>query len=155
MNYANDDLIERFVRGHEDGKANRMAIEARDDWTFLWGYGHALYGARSPSGTLFVYDGWNGRSNTTSTHMNSLKGKAKSAYGEPREDGDAMRVLVDGEGGGEVTSAPPKGHVLIIVEDGRPGTNYGRLDDAGRRELSGFADTHVGAPSGYGGATRR
>jgi hypothetical protein len=151
MTHTNDDVIRRFVQGKESGKANRMAIEERDGWTFLWGYGHAMYGARSPDGTLYVYYGWYGRSNTTSTHMNKLKGKAKGAYGEPRNDGESVRVVVDGEGGANVEPEPPSGHVLIVVDDGRPGTSYGQLDDAGRPELAEFDGRHLKAPNGYGG----
>jgi hypothetical protein len=151
MSYTNDDLIQRFVRGRESGKANRMAIAEFEGWTLLWGYGHALYGARSPDGTMYVYYGWYGRSNTTSTHMNKVKGKAKGEYGEPRNDGESVRVLVDGEGGGEVVQEPPTGHVLIVVDDVRPGTSYGKLNAEGRPELEALDGRHVPSPNGYGG----
>lgn len=148
MTYSNDSLIRRFVDGKTSGKCNRMAIEEHDGWTYLWGYGHALYAARSPDGTLYVYYGWYGRSQTTSTHMNKLKGKAKGAYGEPRNDGESVRAVVDGEGGAQVVQAPPQGHVLIVVEDGRPGMSYGRLDAADRAELKEVDDRALNAPSG-------
>lgn len=149
---TNDQLIRRFVSGETSGKCNRMAIEdGPDGWTFLWGYGHALYAARKDGGPLFVYDGWYGRSRTTSSHLNALKGKAKAAYGEPRNDGLSVRAVVDGEGAGKVVQAPPHGRALIVVDEGRPGMNYGRLDTADRPELSDVDDAHLTAPSGHGG----
>lgn len=133
------------------GKSNRMAIESAGDWTFLWGYGHALYAARQDGGPLYIYDGWYGYSATTSKHLNALKSAAKSAYGEPREDGESVRVVTDGAGGTEVVQAPPTGRTLIVVDDADPGTSYGRLDGKGRPELDHVEDRHLSAPNGYGG----
>jgi len=150
MGYTNAAVIRRFVRGETDGKCNRMAIAEGEGWTFLWGYGHALYAARSPDETLFIYDGWYGYSRTTSTHLNTLKNAAKQVYGEPRRDGQYLRVVVDGDGGGDITHRPPTGRDLIIVDRGQPGTSYGKLD-TDRPELDAFEGRYVPSPSGYGG----
>jgi len=151
MTYTNDEVIQRFVAGETEGKANRMAISERDEWTFLWGYGHALYGARSPDGTLYVYDGWQGRSQTTSTHMNTLKGKAKKRYGDPRAKGEEIRAVIDGEGGGSIVQTPAEGHELLIPTEARPATSWGTFDAEGRPELDRFDGKHVASPSGYDG----
>lgn len=147
--YTNEDLIRRFVRGGEDGEANNMAISECDGWTLLWGYGHALYAARRKDDELlFVYNGWHGYSQTTSTHMGKLRATAKTAYGKPREDGYEVRAVVTGDGQGKVLQAPPGGHELIIVDD-RVGTSYGKLDAEGRPELSDLDGRYVPTPSGY------
>lgn len=151
MTYTNQSLISHFVCGGESGKCNNMAIEERDDWTYLWGYGHALYAARSPDGTLYVYMGWYGRSNTTSTHMNKLKSEAKQVYPRTREEGEKVRALVDGDGGTEIVESPPTGRVLVLVDEGRPGTSYGKLDAEGRLELEHVDGKHLRAPSGTSG----
>lgn len=148
MTYSNDNLIRRFVDGETSGKCNRMAIAEYDGWTLLWGYGHALYAARrKDDGLMFVYDGWYGRSQTTSTHLNKLKGKAKGRYGEPRDDGDGLRVLV-GDDSAQLEAAPPSGRQLIIVDEGQPGTSYGTLSAEGRPELSQWDGKHVPSPGG-------
>lgn len=148
MTYTNDTLIRRFVDGEESGKSNRMAIAAFEGWTLLWGYGHALYAARRDDGCLFVYNGWNGRSQTTSTHMNALKSRAKGRYGEPTNDGQTVVAKVDGEGGGQIVQRPPSGHILVIDDDARPGTSYGKLDAEGRAELTDLDGRHVPSPGG-------
>jgi len=146
---SNGDLIQRFVVGGTSGKCNRMAVAEFEGWTLLWGFGHALYAARrQDDGMLVVYEGWHGRSQTTSTHINALTGKAEDRYGDPINDGVNFEVAVDGEGGAEILEAPPKGHVLIIVDDVRPGCNYGTLDAHGRAELSEFDGRHVPSPNG-------
>ena len=148
MTYSNESLVRRFVDGETSGKCNRMAIAEFEGWTLLWGYGHALYAARrQDDGLMFVYYGWYGRSETTSTHLNKLKGKAKGRYGEPRDDGEGLRVVV-GDDSAELESAPPSGHRLVVVDEGRPGTSYGTLDAAGRPELEGFDGRHVPSPGG-------
>mgnify|MGYP000500529564 CR=1 FL=1 len=151
MSYTNGELVKRFVRGGSDGKCNRMAIEdGPDHWTFLWGYGHALYAARKHGGPLYIYDGWYGYSQTTSSHLNRLKSAAKGAYGEPRADGDTVRVLVDGNGSGQVTQKPPTHRALIVVDDDQPGTSYGRFDAKDRPELEDLDGEYLEAPNGYG-----
>lgn len=150
--YSNKGLVEHFVDGGTSGKCNRMAIEEGDDgWTYLWGYGHALYAARKAGGPLFIYNGWYGYSSTTSKHLNALKSAAKSAYGEPRNDGDTVRAKVDGDGGMALQQRPPKGRALIVVESGQPGTSYGKLKAPDRAELSHVHDRHLSAPDGAGG----
>lgn len=149
--YTNDEVIGRFVRGKTDGKSNRMAIVTFEGWTLLWGYGHALYGARDrDSGTLFVYNGWHGRSSTTSSHINSLKRAAKNVYGEPRDGGMTVRVAADGTGEVDVEQEPPRGYELVITDEGKPGTHYGKLSTS-RPELQELTDRHVPSPNGYGG----
>lgn len=148
MTYSNSDLLNRFLSGKTTGRCNRMAIEEHGDWTFLWGYGHALYAARhQEDGMLFVYDGWNGYSPTTSTHLNALKSKAKSRYGEPRNDGDQLQLVVTGEES-ELTESPPQGHEYVLVEDADPRTSYGQLNAIGRPELSHVDGKHLNSPGG-------
>jgi hypothetical protein len=153
MSYTNAELIRRFVQGENSGKCNRMAIAAFEDWTLLWGYGHALYAARRDDGALWVYDGWDGYSQTTSTHMGKVKGIAQEHYGEPTPDGKRMSVVVDGEGGAEVIQRPPSGFMLMVV-DADPGTDYGTLDAEGRPELAGLDGRHVQSPSGASSSSR-
>lgn len=149
MTLTNANLIRRFVDGETSGKCNRMAISEFEGWTLLWGYGHALYAARrQDDGLMFVYKGWYGRSQTTSTHLNKLTGKAKGHYGKPVEDGHRVRAVVDGEGDGEIVQAPPSGHILIVVDEERPDTSYGKLDAEGRPELSELDGRYVPSPNG-------
>lgn len=148
MTLSNSNLIRRFVDGETSGKCNRMAIAEFEGWTLLWGYGHALYAARrQDDGLLVVYDGWNGYSQTTSTHMNALTGKAEDRYGEPTDDGHQFRVVVDGEGDGEILEEPPRGHLLLVVDEA-PGCEYGTLDAEGRPEIDAFDGRHVPSPDG-------
>lgn len=147
MTLTNEDLVRRFVQGGDSGKSNRMAIAAFEDWTLLWGYGWALYGARRDDGTLFVYDGWDGYSSTTSSHMTLLTSAATSAYGDSQDDGHSVKAVVDGDGGTVVTKEPPVGHVYIRI-DADPGTDYGRLDAPDRPELTDLDDRHVPSPDG-------
>jgi len=151
---TNDQVIERFVNGGESGKSNRMAIAEFEDWTLLWGYGHALYGVRRGDGSLFVYDGWDGYSRTTSSHMTKLKAKATSVYGEVHSAGQKLQAVVDGEGGAEVVERPPGGHTLFIVHEGEIGKSYGRLKAQGRPELEELSDRHIPSPNGAGGSSR-
>lgn len=155
MTLTNKNLIGRFVKGMESGKCNRMAIEHVEEsrygegWTFLWGYGWALYAARRKSdGAIWIYDGWYGHSQTTSTHMNELKGRAKARYGEARTEGEGVRVAVHGDST-EIMNTPAEGHVLTIVDDA-PERDYGKLDADGRPELKNIDDRHVKGPNGAG-----
>lgn len=150
---SNEALCNRFVRGDAgDGyQANRMAVEVREDCSLLWGYGHALYGARfGDDGPCYVYNGWYGRSRTTSKHLNVLADAARNVYADEHDAGDQIRVTVDGEGNGEVLAEPPTGRCVVRVEDSDPGTNYGRFDAGGRPELSDLDGEMLHAPSGYG-----
>lgn len=150
MTLSNDSLIRRFVEGGDSGKCNRMAISREGDWTLLWGFGHALYAARKDEGPLFVYEGWYGRSQTTSTHLNNLKGKARKTYVEVDDPAKDVCVTVDGDGGAEIEGVINE-VVLAVVEEGRPGLSYGRFGAGGRPELSHLSRRRIEAPSGTSG----
>jgi hypothetical protein len=147
--YTNDELLSHFVEGATTGKANSMAIEERGEWTLLWGYGHALYAARKANGPLYIYNAWYGYSSTTSTHLNKLKRTARSHYPTECKDGTMLRALVTGDGLDSLTSTPPRGKVVVVTNNGRPGTSYGKLE-TNRPELSELDGRQVKAPNGTG-----
>lgn len=156
MTMSNDSLIKSFVRGDTSGKANRMAIEETDNWTLLWGYGWALYAARRKDDeTMFVYDGWNGYSQTTSTHMNKLKGEVKSNYPMRDHSKNAVKakITVGSDGSDtEFDSTPPVGRVGVICSKADPSCKYSKMKSDGRSELSNLSG--VSAPEGHGGSRR-
>jgi len=147
MTYTNEKLIKRFVRGAENGKSNRMAIEALDNgWTLLWGYGWALYGARSPNEVVYIYMGWYGYSNTTSAHMNKLKDCAETVYGEA-EPMDQLRVIVSD---GLKFENYDFEEDCLIVENDSPRHKYNSLRHE-RPELKAIEDQNAQAPNGQAG----
>lgn len=81
MTTSNRQLIKNLLTGRHnnftDKKANSMMIREKDGYTILEGYGHALYGLKK-GGTVILFDDWYGYSSTTSSHLNRLRGMAKS-----------------------------------------------------------------------------
>jgi hypothetical protein len=70
---TNEDLIRDFSRG-ESGTANNLASVpvTRYGRMFLVGYGHAVYAVRHEDGTITLFNGWRGRSTTTSQHLSLI-----------------------------------------------------------------------------------
>lgn len=153
---SNDSLIKSFVRGDTSGKSNRMAIEETDNWTLLWGYGWALYAARRKDDeTLFVYDGWNGYSSTTSTHMNNLARKVKSNYPMRDHAKESLRAKVSvgpEETETEIETSEAEGRVGVICPEADPRHKWGQMKTQDRDEISDLSG--VTAPEGGGGSSR-
>lgn len=149
--YTNKDLIRHFVRGGSDGQANRMAIQETDDFDLLWGYGWALYAARRKSdGAVFVYQGWSGFSNTTTTHIRCLVRKAKkhkSSKAKPDAHVAAKVSVGSNESTVEMSSEPPSGDVVALCPEAEPSCKYSRLKTE-RNELEDVSVTNP--PEGYG-----
>lgn len=77
MTLTNREVVKRFCRA-VSGKSNKMesvAFETTGD-AFLWDYGWALLAHRTATGTIYVYDGWDGHSSTTTKHLNLVKTSA-------------------------------------------------------------------------------
>jgi hypothetical protein len=77
MTYKNNELIKRFMRGRNSGKACNMDIRELviDDevkGTILVDYDWAILAFRSKKGNITVFKSWKGYSHTTSTHLNKV-----------------------------------------------------------------------------------
>jgi len=103
---SNNNLINDFITGNYNPdnkqKANSMTIKEDGDHSLLIGYGHAIYGLRTPEGHVHIFNSWYGRSTTTSSHLNRLK---RSCQGDYTVHNDKDRPQVRG-------SYAPKTEVL-------------------------------------------
>jgi len=108
---SNSNLINDFITGNykTDNKqeANSMTIKENGDHSLLIGYGHAIYGIRTPEGHIHIFNSWYGRSSTTSTHLNRLKGSTKG-----KKDSDLYTIHNDKERPQVRGSFAPKTEVL-------------------------------------------
>jgi len=78
---TNNELYNNFLTGryntNTEKKSNNMRIKEKNNHTIIEGYGHALYALKF-GGTVVLFDEWYGYSPTTSTHLNKIRGKARS-----------------------------------------------------------------------------
>lgn len=79
MVQAQSDLIKQFNAGYspEDIQdASNMKVERTDEPGYdavVVGYDHAVYAARRNNGTIVIFNGWKGRSVSTTQHIGTLK----------------------------------------------------------------------------------
>jgi len=72
---TNDDVAMAFVHGRPKATQNLASIRLSEQGLMvLVGHAHAALAVRHSDGTIRRYNGWYGRSNTTSTHLNLLDG---------------------------------------------------------------------------------
>jgi len=69
----NRELVERFVKGERDIRANSLSVISIDTFTLLVGYGHAVYAKRDVLGNITVYDEWRTYSNTSARHLGLIR----------------------------------------------------------------------------------
>ena len=78
---TNNEIVQNFITGrhgtYTERNAHSQQIREKENHSILEGYGHALYGLKF-GGTVVIFNSWYGYSSTTSSHLNRLKGKAKS-----------------------------------------------------------------------------
>ncbi|QLG30157.1 hypothetical protein HUG10_21455 (plasmid) [Halorarum halophilum] len=64
-----------------------------DDWGFIVGFSHALYGALTPDGKIIAFIGWWQSTYATQAHLATVRGIADEEYrGRPQLDGDTVVV---------------------------------------------------------------
>jgi len=93
---SNSNLINDFITGNYNPdnkqKANSMSIKEHGDHSLLIGYGHAIYGLRTPEGRVHIFMSWYGRSTTTSSHLTRLERSCQGDY-TVHNDKDRPQVL--------------------------------------------------------------
>lgn len=111
MAYSNRDLVNRFANGKKSGQSSNMKIvKMPDGSTVLEGYDWAAYAWRKNNGSITVYNGWYGYSQSTSKHLNLVKPKADKVSQNDPETDDLRRDL---RGSGSKSSG-----MLGSMEDG-------------------------------------
>lgn len=76
---AQDTLARQFAAGHDPSSisaASNVTAEgtAADGYdAVIVGYGHAVYAARRTDGSIVLFEGWAGRSVSTTQHLGKLR----------------------------------------------------------------------------------
>jgi len=88
-------LGRQFAAGHDPsriGDASNVAVEPCDIEGYdalIRGYGHAVYAVRRDDGEITIFEGWRGRSSSTSCQLTKIGSGVADAAATPKIDDTA------------------------------------------------------------------